>query len=202
MNATRKFAIAAIAFALALPLSAQEGAPPKMTAEQQAMMEIWQKISTPGPQHKQLAEHLAGDWTTKQTAWMDPASPPMVDTGKATITPIFGGRQLRMDFTGSFMGQPFEGVGYNGYDINAGKYTSSWTDSTSTAVMNSTGDYDAASKTYTFSGPMPDMKKVGGIATVREVLRVVDADHLLMEMFENKDGKEVRTFQIEYTRVK
>lgn len=47
MKATRKLAVAAIALALALPLSAQEGAP-KMTAEQQAMMEVWQKICTPG----------------------------------------------------------------------------------------------------------------------------------------------------------
>ena len=126
----------------------------------------------------------------------------MTETGKAIITPIFGGRQLRMDFTGSFMGQPFEGVGYNGYDINAGKYTNSWTDSGSTAVMNATGDYDAGSKTYTFSGPMPDMKKVGGVVTGRHTLRVVDTDHLLMEMFENKGGKDVRTMQMEYTRVK
>ncbi|MET0813628.1 MAG: DUF1579 domain-containing protein, partial [Pseudoxanthomonas sp.] len=197
----RKFALAVIAVALALPLSAQEAAP-KMTPEQQQMMEVWQKISTPGPQHKQLAEHLAGTWTTKQTVWMDPSAPPMTETGKATVTPIFGGRQLRMDFTGSFMGQPFEGLGYNGYDINAGKYTNSWTDSGSTAVMNSTGDYDAASKTYTFTGQMPDMKTVGGVATGRNTLRVVDADHLLMEMFENKGGKEVRTMQMEYTRVK
>ena len=126
----------------------------------------------------------------------------MTETGKATITPIFGGRQLRMDFTGSFMGTPFEGVGYNGYDINAGKYINSWTDSGSTAVMNATGDYDAASKTYTFTGPMPDMKTVGGVAIGRHTLRVVDPDHLLMEMFETKEGKEVRTMQMEYTRVK
>lgn len=68
--------------------------------------------------------------------------------------------------------------------------------------MNATGDYDAASETYTFSGSMPDMKKVGGVAIGRHTLRVVDADHLLMEMFENRTGREVRTMQMEYTRVK
>ena len=36
----------------------------------------------------------------------------------------------------------------------------------------------------------------------RHTLLVVDADHLLMEMFENKNGKNVRTMQMEYTRVK
>ena len=36
----------------------------------------------------------------------------------------------------------------------------------------------------------------------RHTLRVVDADHLLMEMFENKNRKEVRTILMEYTRVK
>jgi hypothetical protein len=52
------------------------------------------------------------------------------------------------------------------------------------------------------SGSMPDMKKVSGVATGRYTLRLVDADHLLMEMFENKNGKDVRTMQMECTRVK
>ena len=64
MKATRKLAVAAIALALALPLSAQEGAP-KMTAEQQAMMEVWQKISTPGmdqPQPDRRSDVPQGDF--------------------------------------------------------------------------------------------------------------------------------------------
>ncbi len=200
---TRKIFHSVLCCALAMPvLSIAQDAEPKMSAEQQAMMAAWQKASTPGAQHKQLAEHFVGSWTTEQTLWMDADTPPIVETGKAVFTPVFGGRQVRLDFTGSVMGQPFEGVGYNGYDNTSGKYTSSWSDNMSTGMMMTAGDYDAASKTYTYVGQMPDMMKPGSMIDIRETLRVVDADHMVMEMFEPHDGKEVRTMQIDYTRAK
>src|SRR5688500_12842164 len=112
-------ALLAFALTAALPLAAQDAkeslpaaapqAAPQMDAETKAMMDAWTKAGTPGDQHKQLAEQFAGDWTTKMTMWMDPSAPPMVETGKSVNTPVFGGRQVRMDFTGQFMGQPFEG---------------------------------------------------------------------------------------------
>src|SRR3546814_6076856 len=63
------------------------------------MMAAWQKAATPGPQHAQLAEHFAGTWDTKQTMWMDPSAPPMVETGKSVDTAVLGGRQIRTQFS-------------------------------------------------------------------------------------------------------
>ena len=198
--------IALLAVALSTPPAfAQDDAkqaPPKMSAETQAMMEAWQKASTPGPQHKQLADQFVGTWDTKMTAWMDPSAPPVVETGKSVNTAVFGGRQVRMDFTGQFMGQPFEGVGFSGYDNVRGKYTGTWTDNMSTGVMMSSGDYDPATKTYTFHAQMPDMMKPGATIPIRETLRIIDADHHVMEMYEPKGGKEVKTMSLEYSRVK
>jgi len=200
-------ALLALAMTAAPPSAAQDdkeqpAAAPQMSAETKAMMDAWQKAATPGEQHKQIAEQFAGTWTTKQTMWMDPSTPPMTETGKSVNTPVFGGRQLRMDFTGQFMGQPFEGSGYSGYDNTRGKYTSTWTDNMSTGVMMSLGDYDAATKTYTYRGDMPDPMNKGKTIPIRETVRVVDADHHVMEMYEPKDGKEVKTMMIEYTRAK
>src|SRR5687768_1063977 len=99
--------------AVAVPAAAAEpkspAAPPAMTAEQQRMMQAWEKASTPGDAHKRLAEQFEGTWNTRQSMWMDPAMPPAVDTGRSINTAVFGGRQLRMDFQGAWMGQPFEG---------------------------------------------------------------------------------------------
>jgi len=194
-------AMAACAMVWTGTSTAQETAP-AMGPEQQAMMAAWQKAATPGPQHKQLADHFVGTWDTRQSMWMDHNAPPVIETGKAVFTSTLGGRQVRMDFNGSFMGQGFEGVGYSGYDNSGGKYTSSWMDNMSTAVMNSSGDYDAGTQTYTYVGQLPDMMKPGSTTTVRETVRIVDADNFVMQMFEPHDGKEVRTMQIDYTRVK
>lgn len=200
-------ALLVLAVVAALPLAAQDGtgaapAAPQMTPDMQAMVAAWQKASTPGAPHQQLAEHFAGTWTTKQTMWLDPAAPPMVETGKSVNTPVFGGRQLRIDFTSQFMGQPFEGVGYSGYDNVRGKFTSTWADNMSTGFLMTLGDYDAATRTYTFRGDMADPMKDGAMTPVRETLRIVDADHHVLEMFETHAGKEARTMQIEYARAK
>src|SRR5690606_4061789 len=69
---------------------AQAEAPPPAAApanaDQQAMMAAWLKAATPGPQHAQLAEHFIGTWDTKQSMWMDPSAPPMIETGKSVNT--------------------------------------------------------------------------------------------------------------------
>lgn len=171
-----------------------------MSAEQQAMMEAWQKAATPGAQHQQLIEQFAGQWDATITMWMDPAAAPMIETGTSTNTAVLGDRHLRMDYSGQFMGQPFDGVGYSGYNNVTGKYFSSWMDNTSTGLHVTHGDYDDASQTYTYRSEMPDMMNPGSTVPVREVVKVVDADHHVIEWFETRDGEERKTMQIEFTR--
>ena len=194
-------ACALLSSAVAIAQEKQD-ATPAMSAEQQAMMAAWQKAATPGPQHAQLAEHFAGTWDTKQTMWMDPSAPPMTETGKSVETAVLGGRQVQTEFSGQVMGQPFQGIGFTGYDNVRGKYTGTWSDNMSTGTMVTEGEYDPATKTYTFRGQMADPMKDGAMIRIRETIRIVDADHHVMEMFEPRDGKEVRTMQIEYTRAK
>ncbi|MFC3550630.1 DUF1579 domain-containing protein [Lysobacter cavernae] len=196
--------LCALALLVALPLAAKEpkaAEPPRMTAGQQAMMEAWEKASSPGAQHQQLAA-MAGTWSVKQQMWMDPKSPPMVQTGSATTTAVFGGRHLRQDYRGEWMGKPFEGVGYTGYDNVTGKYYSSWMDSGSTGLFVAHGDYDSARKTYTFKGEMADAAQGGAKVPIRDVLRIVDDDHHTFEMYETRDGKEAKVMQLDYTRQK
>lgn len=179
---------------------AQDAATPADPA-QQAMMQAWEKASTPGPQHQRLAEQMVGTWNTRTTMWMDPSAPPTSETGRAVNTAVLGGRHVRMDFTGQFMGQPFQGIGYSGYDNVSGKYVSSWMDNMSTGMYASQGDYDEATSTYTYRGEMPDPMVPGQMTPVREVVRVIDNDHHVMEWYETRDGQERKAMQIEFTRI-
>jgi hypothetical protein len=202
---TRHLAVLTLALVIAMPTFAKDkkaAAPPQMSAEQKAAMEAWQKASTPNEKHQQLIAEFAGTWDTKMTSWMDPSAKPMTETGKSVNTAVLGGRQLRMDYTGMFMGQPFEGVGYSGYDNVTGKYFSTWSDNMSTGLFVSHGDYDPASKSYTYSAQMPDPMHGGALVPIREVVRIVDADHVNFEMYETRDGKERKSMQIEYVRAK
>ena len=174
----------------------------EMSPEMQAMMAAWQKAMTPGEQHARLAEHFEGTWDTKMSLWMEPGAEPMVSTGTSTNTMILGGRQLKMEFSGTFMGMPFMGIGFTGYDNVRGVYTGSWTDNMSTGTMVSTGSYDPATATYTFKSEMPDPMHGGAMVPIREAIKIVDADHHVMEMFETRAGAENRTMVLEYRRQK
>ena len=72
----------------------------------------------------------------------------------------------------------------------------------STGQFLAEGDYDPATRTYTYRGSMPDPMQPGATTPVRETLRVVDRDHHVMEYFESHDGQERKSMQIEYTRSK
>ena len=195
--------LALLSALLCMPAAyAQDAAPgePEMSPEVQAMMVAWEKAMTPGEQHARLAEHFEGTWDTKMSLWMEPGAEPMVSTGTSTNTMILGGRQLKMEYSGIFMDMPFMGIGFTGYDNVRGVYTGSWTDNMTTGTMVSTGTYDAATATYEFKSEMPDPMHGGAMVPIRETVKIVDADHHVMEMFETRDGAEARTMVLEYAR--
>jgi hypothetical protein len=200
----RHLAALSLGLLIAMPAFAQDKAtaPPQMSPEQKAMMEAWQKAATPGERHKQLISEFEGTWNTKMSSWMDPSAPPSMETGKSVNTAVLGGRQLRMDYSGQYMGQPFQGLGYIGFDNVTGKYFSTWSDNMSTGLFVSEGDYDPASKSYSYRAQMPDPMKPGTVVPVRQTMRIVDKDHAVFEMYETRDGKENKSMQIEYTRAK
>ena len=96
--------------------------------DMQAMMGVYTKLATPGEPHKLLAS-MAGSWNTKTKSWMEPNKPPTESIGSCEQKMLLGGRFLQQECTGDMMGQPFTGIGVNGYDNHAKKYVSTWMDS-------------------------------------------------------------------------
>jgi hypothetical protein len=173
--------------------------PQKMTAEQQAMMDEWMKVATPGQPHK-LLERLAGSYTVEVTQWEKPGAPPSKSAGTCESRMVLGGRFVHDSFKGEFGGMPFEGIGYTGYDNYKKTYVSVWMDNFSTTVMNMTGTCDAAGTTCEFKGDVDDImtKKK---ATMRSVTRFVDARTHTFEMYyPGPDGKEFKMMEMVYTR--
>lgn len=178
---------------------AEPGADEPISAEQQAMMETWQKAMTPGPQHEALAKQ-AGTWNVKVRSWMPGATEPQVSGGKSERKMILGGRVLMERVEGSSMGQPFSGLGLTGYDNVKGEYWSIWTDNMSTALYTSTGTCDAAHTKcdYMMTGTDPfsgkEMKSHG-------VFESIGADAERATMYDvAPDGTETRSMEMTYER--
>jgi len=164
-----------------------------------AAMEAMQKAATPGDEHKKL-EPLVGTFDAKVSMWMAPGQPPQESTGTSESAWVLGGRFLETKYQGTFMGQPFSGIGYTGYDNVTKKYIGTWMDTASTGMMSSSGAMAGKSMkmTATMSDPMS-----GKVQRATETFTIMDNDHNRMEMWDKSpDGKPVKVMQIDYTRKK
>src|SRR5438105_1524597 len=158
--------------------------------------------------HKLLAT-TAGTWSYTVKMWMDPAGKPTESTGTATRKAIMDGRYVSGEYTGKFKmpgadgkmtEMNFIGMSMDGYDNVKKKFVSGWVDNMGTGIMTMDGTYDAATKTFTYTGEyemMPGMKE-----KVRQEIKMPDNDHMVMEYYEDRGQGEAKTMEISYTRKK
>jgi hypothetical protein len=185
---------------LAIPANGAEPAKdaPKMTPDQQKMMEAYMKAGTPGPEHALLGQ-MAGNWQMQITSYDGPT--PQVAAGTAAMTVGLGGRVLVQNVTSVMNGQPYQGTGTEGYDNVSKKYWSVWNDSMSTGPMISWGTCDA-SGACKYEGTSNDAV-TGKPAKFRMTMTPQGADkHTFVLFGAGPDGKEMKMMEIVYTRKK
>jgi hypothetical protein len=174
---------------------AQKGQP---GGEMDAQMAAWMKLAAPGEFHEHL-KPLAGKWTQVVRWRMAPEAPWEESKGVSTYTWVLGNRFLRQEVGGEMGGQPFEGLGYLGYDNFKKKYVSVWMDNMGTMMMFGEGTCDAAGKVITTTGEYDD-PMTGGKKKSKSVLRIGDDKHVYEMYSYGPDGKEFLSLEITYTR--
>jgi hypothetical protein len=188
--------------------AAAQPAPPAGQPNPQEMMKQMMDLSKLNENHKLLSE-MDGNWNYTIKMWMnpDPNAKPQESKGTASRKSIMGGRYVMMDVTGKMQmpGQDgkmkdvqFKGMAVEGYDNIKKKFIGSWIDNMGTGIQFSEGTYDPATKTFTYTS---EMEPVPGMKTqAREVLKIADNNHMLLEWYENHGGQEKKTMEINYTR--
>ena len=154
---------------------------------------------TPGPMHEMLASRV-GTWKAEVKMWMDPSQPPSTSEATTVCEAMLGGRYFKSTHTGMMMGMPFEGFEISGYDNVKKEFFNVWIDNMGTGIMVSTGTYDEATRTLTFTGKMTE--PMGTEMSVREVITAPDKDHSTFEMYMDMGGQEVKNLEINSTRPK
>ena len=166
--------------------------------DQQAEMEAYMKLATPGEPHKLFAT-LAGSWTTTTKEWMEPGKPPTESTGTAEMKMLLDGRFLYQEYTSQMMGQPFSGIGIDGYDNLRKRYVTTWIDTWGTGVFQMEGTASADGKTITLKGQHDEPG--GGHMTHRAVWKIVDSNTQTFDMYgTHQGGKEMKVLEITYNR--
>jgi uncharacterized protein DUF1579 len=166
--------------------------------DQQAMMEVYKQLATPGEPHKLFAG-LAGSWTTTTKEWMEPGKPPTESTGTAEMKMLLDGRFLYQEYNSQMMGQPFSGVGIDAYDNLSKKYVTAWMDSMGTGIFLMEGTASPDGKTITLKGQHGEPG--GGKMTHRAIWKIVDNNTQTFDMYgAHHGGKETKMLEITYQR--
>lgn len=156
------------------------------------------KYSKPGAEHKMLAK-FAGTWKAHVKFWIKPGEAPDESDGVMKKKMILGGRFLQEDYSGEAAGQKFIGMGLVGYDLQKKKFTSIWTDTMSTSIMHSLGTYDAEAKTFNYQSEVLN-PATGKETKSRELLRVIDDNELVYEMYWQMGKDDFKVMEIAYKR--
>ncbi|MBI4606978.1 MAG: DUF1579 domain-containing protein [Planctomycetes bacterium] len=206
----RNVTLAILALTCAAILGCKGGAPqmasataeaakvdPKASMEQ--MMAAWAKYAEPGEGHARL-KPLEGKWTYTTRWQMDPSGPAEEGKGTSELTWILGGRFLLQEVRGESSGKPFEGFGLLGYDNLKKRHVSAWSDTMATGLYTSLGEVDETGKVFTFTGEYDD-PMTGTVRRSKTVMRLLDNARYTYEAYETRpDGKEMKTFEVVYTR--
>lgn len=183
---------------LALSFAAAGGEGEPQTSPEERLA-AWMALAQPGEEHKALAP-LVGSFVAEVTTWEGPEAQPQKTRGTMEATWVLGGRFLRQVVKGSFLGEPFEGLGYLGFDRVKKKYLGVWMDSMGTGIMLSEGAFDAKSQTFTSRAEMDDPAS-GQKLRFRETLRILPDGNMFSESFvTGPDGKEFKNMEISYRR--
>lgn len=164
---------------------------PAAMPDSAAMMKAWQEFATPGDMHKWM-EKTNGTWEAEVSSWMAPDAPPMKSKSTNVQSSAMGGRYVIGKFTGTMMGQPFEGMSTMGYDNAKKMFTSTWMDNMGTGIVHMSGTYDEATKTLNLKGHQTD-PMTGKDTDIREEMKMIDDNTYTMTMYgAGMDGKEMK----------
>lgn len=188
----KRITIITAAFLFSLSLSAQMA---------DSSMKKWMDYMTPGKEHQMMAS-WNGTWTGEITMWMAPGGAPTKSTATAVNTMVLDGRYQQSTTTGSFEGMPFNGMSTVAFDNAKKVFISTWIDNMGTGIMVGQGPWNEATRSITLKGTMVD-PMTGKDCKFREVMKIIDDDHQLMEMYvPDEKGKEYKSMEIKYTRNK
>jgi hypothetical protein len=182
-----------------LASASDKSASPKLDPKMEEMMKKAEAACTPGAAHK-LLEPLVGEWHAEVKMWMEPGGPPTITKGTAKSIWTLKDRYVQQEFSGEFMGKPFRGIGFTGYDNVRQKYSSVWIDDMSTTMVNSEGNAESGGKVITFEGSYACAMTGEKDKPTRQIYRILSRDKHVFEMHDPARGDNSKTMEITYTR--
>ena len=161
------------------------------------MMKAWEKFMTPGDMHKWLAK-WDGTWTGEVSSYMG-SGEPMKSTATMTNKMIMNGLYQMSDYSGTMMGQPFQGHGILAYDNAKKEFVNTWIDNMGSGVIVMRGTLDTTNNVLSIKGVQTD-PVTGKDAMIREEVRFIDDNTQSFSMWGEMNGKEHKFMDATFKR--
>jgi hypothetical protein len=194
------FGLLAIVLFLANPVLAQnagKGAP----GNEAAMAKALEVAMTPGDGQKRLAP-MIGTFDVKIRTWVSANSTPIESTASMVSAWVLGGRYVQSMLVGEVGGEPFNGIGYIGYDNVSKIYQTAWMDTGSTGMTWYTGSFDESGTTATMKASVPDPLTAKPTPLELRMSVEPNGDHVT-EIWGQGLGTEMfRLMELKYTKTK
>ena len=153
--------------------------------DKDAMMELWKQLATPGEPHKMLASLAA---VGRPRPGVDGAGQARDGIGGNGRDQDLDGRPIYLsEYRGTMMGQPYSGIGIDGYDNMKKKYVTARMDSMGTGLFIMEGTAGADGRTITLKGSHPEPG--GGQMHHRAVWKIADSNTQTFEMYGTHHGQ-------------
>lgn len=152
----------------------------------------------PGGAHHRLLQ-LVGDWEGMTRTWFEPDQLADESPWRGSIRPIYDGRFVLYEYEGLIQGESFRGTVTFGFNLTAGRYEASWTDTNhmGTGIMFSEGIGTEHGFSVLGSYAVNDGTRWGW----RTVVAMPDPDHLVITAYNiSPEGQEAKGIETVYTR--
>ncbi len=191
-----RYATLVLALAMCACQSTGKSGKPAEVDMEKVMAEM-AAAAAPAPQHAHLTR-LVGYWDGEVRVKMDPDSDWLESTSTSEYSAELEGRYILQNYSSTFMGEPYGGRQIFGYDKLKKRYFAVWFGQTATWPVFSYGQADETGK-IVFVGEMVDVLTPDGRPT-RMTLDIIDDDHVVFEMFDTIEDREVKVMEIRSVR--
>ena len=157
------------------------------------------KAMDPGEGQERL-DFMVGEFDVTIRVWLDPTQPPIESPASAINTWVLGHRFIRTVLSGYIVGEPYDGIGYVGFNNVSEQYEATYMDSGGTGMEWFTGTMDSTGETAKMTATIDDA--VTGKPTAIEMrLQIAPNGDHITELWEaDRTGTMVRIIELQYTR--
>ena len=181
---------------LALPIAAAD-APGKDGARAKAL----DKAMTPGEGQKRL-DPMIGNFDVTVLVWLDPNKPPLEYKGSSVNSWTLGGRYVQTMLVTAMDGEPFEGIGYYGFDNTSKTYEAVWMDNGSTAISMYRGVMDKSGRSAVLKSREATAAGSKPVEVEMRVSIAEGGDHVTQLWGAPRGGKAFKMMELRSVRAK